>query len=414
MRFFLPARFSAILMAALLAGCQRRPSSPLQRAATVEKSAVAAAIKSGLAVRYLPATNSQPGAVEIENLNGATLDALRSISPEVWRDLFAIYVEPEGLLSVEKDLPAVLGSYRITDGSVRFEPQFPLQPGTRYRVEWRPDAVPNLSIPTAERRPATAHFRVRSVPKIPKTLVEHIYPSTDKLPENLLKFYVHFSHPMSRGAIYDHIHLLDRRGKAVELPFLEIDEELWNPELTRLTLFIDPGRIKRGVKPLEEIGPAIQSGQRYSLVIDERWLDGDGAPLKRSYKKVFEVGPPDREPPRPDQWRIAPPKAGTRDSLTVRFSEPMDHALAERLMWPVDSDARKVSGKITLTDNERRWKFIPDNPWKPGNYQIRVDPVVEDLSGNSIGRPFEVDVFEAILPPSAGKIILLPFEIRAR
>ena len=34
--------------------------------------------------------------------------------------------------------------------------------------------------------------------------------------------------------------------EAIELPFLEIDEELWDPAMMRLTLFIDPGRIKRG------------------------------------------------------------------------------------------------------------------------------------------------------------------------
>ena len=80
------------------------------------------------------------------------------------------------------------------------------------------------------------------------------------LPENLLKFYVHFSAPMSRGNIYDYIRLLNADGKQVELPFLEIDEELWDDSLTRLTLFIDPGRIKRGVLPLEECWTSTRSG----------------------------------------------------------------------------------------------------------------------------------------------------------
>ncbi len=50
---------------------------------------------------------------------------------------------------------------------------------------------------------------------------------------------------MSRGDSYRHIQLRDAKGKAVELPFLELGEELWNPDMTRLTLFIDPGRVKR-------------------------------------------------------------------------------------------------------------------------------------------------------------------------
>ena len=88
------------------------------------------------------------------------------------------------------------------------------------------------------------------------------------------------------------------------MPFLEIDEELWNPELTRLTLFIDPGRLKRGVKPLEEVGPAMEAGKRYTLVIDQNWQDGDGVRLKAGFRKSFAVGPPDRDPPNPAAWVV--------------------------------------------------------------------------------------------------------------
>src|SRR5262249_58737339 len=123
-----------------------------------------------------------------------------------------------------------------------------------------------------------------------------VYPSADVLPENLLKFYLHFSAPMSRGHSYDHIHLQDEAGKDVKLPFLEIDEELWDPTMTRLTLFIDPGRIKRGVRPLEEIGPALESGKSYTLVIDREWKDAAGNPLRDAFRKTFKVGPTDREP----------------------------------------------------------------------------------------------------------------------
>src|SRR5437762_8966838 len=99
---------------------------------------------------------------------------------------------------------------------------------------------------------------------------------------------------MRRGHIYEHIRLLDHAGKDVELPFLEINEELWNPDMTRLTLFIDPGRIKRGVKPLEEVGPALENGKRFTLSIDSAWQDAQGQPLKAGFQKTFRVGPTDR------------------------------------------------------------------------------------------------------------------------
>jgi len=141
------------------------------------------------------------------------------------------------------------------------------------------------------------------------------------LPQNLLKFYLHFSAPMSRGHIYDHIHLLDQNGQAVELPFLEIDEELWNPEMTRLTLFIDPGRIKRGVQPLEEIGPALEAGKSYTLEIDAAWRDNAGLPLRENFRKSFRVAAPDREPPAPATWKIRSPKAGTHAALNIGMPE---------------------------------------------------------------------------------------------
>ena len=38
--------------------------------------------------------------------------------------------------------------------------------------------------------------------------------------------------------------------------------------------------------------------------------------------------------------------------------------------------------------------FIPAEPWRPGEYQLLVDTVLEDLAGNHIGRPFDVDLNE--------------------
>ena len=121
--------------------------------------------------------------------------------------------------------------------------------------------------------------------------MSRVYPSADTLPENLLKFYVHFTGPMSRGNIYDHIRLRDESGREVELPFLEIDEELWDATTTRLTLIIDPGRIKRGVRPLEEIGPALEAGKSYTLAIGREWRDGAGNPLKEISRKCSKSRP---------------------------------------------------------------------------------------------------------------------------
>ena len=36
------------------------------------------------------------------------------------------------------DLPPLLGTYRVADGVLRFEPRFPLEPGLPYRAEFDP------------------------------------------------------------------------------------------------------------------------------------------------------------------------------------------------------------------------------------------------------------------------------------
>src|SRR5262245_32130723 len=179
----------------------------------------------------------------------------------------------------------------------------------------------------------------------PTTLVRHVYPSAYTLPDNLLKFYIHFTAPMSRGNIYDHIHLRDESGRDVELPFLEIDEELWDGTTTRLTLIIDPGRIKRGVRPPEEIGPALEAGKSYTLAIGREGRDGAGNPLKEGFQKAFKVTPPDREPPDPARWKVESPRAGSRDPLAVVFPEPMDHALSQRLIRVAEDQGGAPPGK---------------------------------------------------------------------
>jgi len=304
----------------------------------------------------------------------------------------------------------MLGRYRIHSGLVSFEPQFPLDPGVVYRAVFRPGQLPAAQI--AKDAPIVAVFRLPPIRPVPTTVVQQVFPSSPSLPENLLKFYVHFSAPMSRGRIYEHIHLRNNAGQEVELPFLEIDEELWDPAMTRLTLFIDPGRIKRGVLPLEEIGPALETGKSYSLVIDSDWKDGAGNPLQAGFEKRFSVAAPDRDPPDPARWKIQAPQPGTQVPLMITFPEPMDQALAQRVIQVAGDSGEALAGKVTLGDQERRWVFVPANPWRPGTYQLVVPTTLEDLAGNNIGKPFEVDLFEGVQRRLATPSVKLSFKVQ--
>jgi len=354
---------------------------------------------------------ADPGkaAVEVSGLSAAALSRLKQSNWDLssWRRLLSVYAG-QGDSTGFSNWPPMLGAYRVESNGLRFEPQFPLEPGVTYRAIFHPDQMPNGK----QAQPITSVFQLPRRDATPTTVVSHVYPSAAALPENLLKFYIHFSAPMRRGNIYDHIHLLDESGKKVELPFLEIDEELWDTTMTRLTIFIDPGRIKRGVLPLEEIGPSLEAGKSYTLLIGHEWRDGAGNPLRESFQKAFKVTPPDREPPDPARWKIQPPESGVREPLAITFPEPMDHALAQRVIRVASESGEAIEGKVALEDQERRWTFIPDNVWRRGRYQFIIQATLEDLAGNNIGKPFEVDLFEGVQRRLDSATVKLTFEVR--
>lgn len=343
------------------------------------------------------------GKVEAQGFSARQLQR-PGLTAREWQRVLAIYAEQSDALS-DMNLPPVAGSYRVEKGTLVFEPKFPLTAGVTYNAVLRPDA---LGIKASS---LTASHRL-DAPRIqPSTVVSAIYPSADTVPENLLKFYIHFSAPMSGGRIYEHIHLRDASRKDLELPFLEIDEELWNPEMTRLTLFLDPGRIKRGVRPLEEIGPSFVAGRKYALTIAATWLDATGAQLQKDFTKTFAIAEADREPPDPAKWRIQPPAANTRDPLRLVFNEPMDHGIAARTILVFRSDNSIVSGEVRILDQERIWSFTPEKAWATREFYIQVPGRIEDLAGNYVGKPFDVDL-EASPRRLAEEKVRLPFQVR--
>lgn len=362
-------------------------------------------------LRWTPDT-TDPGkvAVEVHGLSEAAIERLQKLKWEApqWQHLLSVYAEPPGL-TPDLSLPPMLGAYRIQGKVLRFEPQFPVEPEVSYRAVFQPGQLPG--------EVGSDGSSITSVFQAPRnsssdTTVSRVYPSDELLPENLLKFYVHFSAPMSRGRIYDHIHLQTSAGKEIELPFLELDEELWDPTMTRLTLIIDPGRIKRGVRPLEDIGPVLEAGKSYTLVIDRQWQDAARNPLKESFEKIFKVIPADRQPPDANLWKIKPPSPDTREGLAVIFPEPMDHAVAQRVIQVAGESGDLVDGNVVLEDRERRWTFIPKSLWRRGAYQLVIQTSIEDLAGNNIGKPFDVDLFEGTQKRQSTTSVKLAFQVR--
>jgi hypothetical protein len=361
--------------------------------------------------------------VEVIGADPTVLSLLKSpqMNRDQWTSFLAVRVVRQGITQ-SRDTPPLVGSYQVDGELIRFRPRFPLEPGVRYRAEL--DAVglhavaqaisPVNGLAKGKPQSATrlaAEFYLPEHPLDPSAEITAVYPTKETLPENLLRLYIHFSTPMSRGESYRHIRLVDASDKPVHRPFLELGEELWSSDGKRFTLLLDPGRIKRGLKPREELGPILEAGKSYELVIDRAWCDAAGTPLRRGFRKAFRVGPPDETSPDPKSWGLRPPRAGTRGPLEVRFPEPMDRALLDRLIAVQDGAGRLVPGQVSVAGEETIWRWTPAGPWEPGDYRLVVGTDLEDLVGNSIARPFEVDLTGPITRRVTTETVAVHFRI---
>ncbi len=349
-------------------------------------------------------TEKHPFEFEAVGLAPALLQKLAALEPTdaEFSKLFSITVAGN---KTDTAIPPVSGKYRVDGSRLVFVPRFPPQPGLTYLAVIHGEAKIEREVLI----PAPAEDKNR-----PPAQVRHVYPTSDELPENHLRFYLHFTQPMARTAAYQNLLLLDELEQPLEGSFLELGEELWDPSSQRFTLLLDPGRIKRGLKPREEDGPVLEEGKRYTLVIKREWRDARGQLLKADYRKPFKVGPPLSKPLSVAEWKIKAPLAGTSGLLTVEFPRPLDHALLERVLTVIDPDGNQIEGQSIVCNSERQWTFAPHAPWRAGRSQIVVDTVLEDSAGNRIGRAFEVDEEEPVTRKVVPEYVKIPFDVRLK
>jgi hypothetical protein len=356
-------------------------------------------------------------AIEIHGLSEFHLSEVQKISADdpSWPLRFGLYVANSGKV----DAPPMLGSYAVVGRIVRFKPRFPLERGVEYRAVFHWFAAPGT--PGNEIR-LTQSFVVPAATAGPPTRVTAIFPSSAELPENLLRFYVQFSAPMSQGNSYGYVHLRDHKGTEVDRPFLELPQELWSPNGTRLTLLFEPGRIKHGLVPRLEEGTILSAGHNYTLTIDGKWPDAEGRPLKESVRKSFRAVAAEAGRPDPSGWKIESPAAGSRNPLVVRFPKPLDRAMLERVLRVCPLGAgretvatlNEVAGAVAVADEEIRWSFTPHDAWSAGRYALVVSTILEDRAGNSIRLPFEVDLNRPQSARPSSAVVQIEFIVRGR
>lgn len=328
---------------------------------------LAALLLAQVTLRFDPA-----GTVEARGVDAAVLQGLRGV--EWMAPAFAIYLGDAAI--------PILGDYGVESSRIVFRPRFPFLPGREHRAKLDGAALARLAGVSGG---GSAQLRFTpAARKSVQPVVTRVSPALAEVPANLLKFYIHFSEPMSRRGIGNHIQLQNEDGTIVEQAFLEMEDGLWDGSSRRLTVFFHPGRIKRGLNFHEESGPPLEAGKRYRLVVSAAAMSEEGDPMAAAFTHSFQVGGPDRTSPDPRAWTVVAPRAGTRGELKLVSPEPLDEALFARVVAVED-----VEGTVEVAGGGREWIFRPESPWKAGSYEVRVGPQLEDLAGNRPGRLFD-------------------------
>ncbi len=330
----------------------------------------------------------------ISNLSQVEVKKLAELPIQRLNDVIEIRIDRDGS-------ERIMGTFELNGAQIIFTPRFPPTPGIGYRISF-----------LSSQGIVKSKLTLRKVPPAKPTEIEQLFPTADVLPENTLRLYIQFTAPMTRGNVYKHLRLLDDKAKAVYLPFLELDEELWSTDGKRLTVFFDPGRVKRGLKPREEDGPILREGKSYTLVIDKAWEDETGFPLRESLKKTFKVTKPDDAAIDPKLWKLSGP-ADAKGPLKVTFEKPLDRALAERMLSVRGPDDKPVSVVVTVNATQTGVEIRPASQlWVPGKYQLVIDKRLEDVCGNRVGRPFEIDVIRRQPETADEKFVERPFTVK--
>jgi hypothetical protein len=294
--------------------------------------------------------------------------------------------------------PTLFGDYAVEQGGdgarLVFRPRLPLLPGTPYVALFRPGALDRvLGTGGGGAAAVELRFEVEAEPREAPRVVA-IEPAVEEVPANLLRAYVHFSVPMRPDVAPRYVRLLDEEGREVELAFVELAGGLWDRRSTRLTLLFHPGRLKQGVAPHEALGPPLEAGRRYRLVIGAGWPSATGERLAGEAAREWRVTAADRGRVEPGGWSIETPAAGTTVPLRVRFGEPLDPALALRTL-AVARGGERMEGTPELLEGATGWSFRPAAPWSPDGHVLRVPTALEDLAGNTIRGAFDRPAGEA-------------------
>jgi len=274
-----------------------------------------------------------------------------------------------------EEITPITGKYSRHNNKLRFLPSFALIKGQDYRIK-------TLKLNSKNAYQYT-RFQIQPQGQERQPEVTAIFPSGDLLAENVLRFYVHFSVPMKPHVALDYIKLKDDKGHIDNAAFMKFKQELWSADRKRLTLLMDPGRIKRGVATNLNLGPALIAGREYQLIIDQGWPTANGDSVLSHYSKPLTITEAIRELPNTEAWQFTLPRMKTNNALEIQFDRPFDAQGLHKHIKLVSKSGEEIQGKVSIRKNETLWQFTPKRAWQEKQFSILVDSTLEDIAGNN-------------------------------
>jgi hypothetical protein len=309
----------------------------------------------------------------------------------------AISKEVRITLKNRENQVAILGDFSKEGDLIVFEPLVPFTRGLGYQIFIQSQNSGTFSIPHADASDAPE-------------LVQ-FFPSADTLPENLLKVFLHFSHPMREGQSGKFVTLIKNGSDTIHNAFLDLQPELWNENRTILTLWLDPGRIKRDLQPNKKLGSPLQNQASYQIIVSPEWQDTNGGHSKTTFKKTFITTSRDSLSPAPASWKLALPEKNTSEPLKVYFQESLDNSLLNETLSIVSDKGQPVPGKWLIGPKENSARFTPDAAWNGESYVLQVETRLEDVAGNNVNRVFDRDVSKGSAILTEDKILKVGFRL---
>ena len=126
----------------------------------------------------------------------------------------------------------------------------------------------------------------------------------------------------------------------------------------RLTVLMEPGRIKRGLGADPSHDPALVVGRTYSLVVTA---------LGQTARHTFRVSDPVLEAIDDTGWHIVSPTVGSLDPAVVHFDRVMDAALCEDEIGVLTPSGEVVQTRVSLAPDGTAAQLIRATLGAPGS-----------------------------------------------